>query len=132
MPIVGEEVASTMSTAPLPGTYPAESSHLSLVTSGYDSDRRSADSTADADAPINIVTAPANKFRTGQALGMLGRAVGYLVDSRMFLIDQPSSKADSEALQILKRSSRQVFEERGKLVTPRDRKRLWISGVQAN
>jgi hypothetical protein len=31
---------------------------------------------------------------------MIGRSLKYLIDSRMYMIDQPSTKADNEAVRI--------------------------------
>jgi enamine deaminase RidA (YjgF/YER057c/UK114 family) len=47
----------------------------------------------------------------GRALEKLGHAVEYLVDSRMFLVDEPATSADAEAVQILMRLSSWVFSE---------------------
>jgi hypothetical protein len=47
----------------------------------------------------------------GQALEVLGRSLEYLIDSRMYMIDQPSTKAYSEAVNILAKLSRSVFAE---------------------
>jgi hypothetical protein len=56
-------------------------------------------------------------LQQGRALESLGHAVEYLVDSRMFLIDQTNPKADQEALGILMRLSREVFMECPEVVT---------------
>jgi hypothetical protein len=53
-----------------------------------------------------------SRYQTGRALESLGHAVEYLVDSRLFLVDEPATRADSEALHLLMRLSREVFEER--------------------
>jgi hypothetical protein len=42
---------------------------------------------------------------------MLGRSLEYLIDSRMYMIDQPSTKADRDARKILAKLSRLVFAE---------------------
>jgi len=47
----------------------------------------------------------------GLALEKLGHAVEYLMDSRMFMAKYKNYKADHEAVQILKRMSREVFME---------------------
>ena len=47
----------------------------------------------------------------GRALEMLGRSLDYLITSRMHMIDQPSTKADSDAVTILAKLSRSVFAE---------------------
>ena len=68
-----------------------------------------------------------SSFSQGRALEILGHAVEYLVDSRMFLVDQLSTHADAEAVQILMRLSRQVFAECAEVVPPARRLRLWIA-----
>jgi hypothetical protein len=62
----------------------------------------------------------------GQALEKLGRAIEYLVDSRMALIDEPTTRADAEALDILMRLSRGVFSECEEIVPVRQRLKSWI------
>ena len=47
----------------------------------------------------------------GRALEMLGRSLEYLIASRMYMIDQPSTKADNDAVRILARLSRSIFAE---------------------
>jgi hypothetical protein len=63
----------------------------------------------------------------GRALEILGHAVEYLVDSRMFLVDQPTTRADAEATQILTLLSREVFFECAEVVPPARRLGLWIA-----
>jgi hypothetical protein len=63
----------------------------------------------------------------GRGLEILGHAVEYLVDSRMFLIDQPSTRADAEAVQFLMLLSRQVFAECAQVPPPARRLRHWIA-----
>jgi len=63
----------------------------------------------------------------GRALEILAHAVEYLVDSRMFLIDQPATRADAEATQILMLLSREVFFECAAVVPPVRRLKLWIA-----
>ena len=47
----------------------------------------------------------------GRALETLGHAVEYLMDSRLFLVERATPKAEQDALQILMRMSRAVFLE---------------------
>ena len=49
--------------------------------------------------------------QSGSALNLLGRSLEYLIDSRMYMIDQPSTRADNEAVSILAKLSRLVFTE---------------------
>jgi hypothetical protein len=65
----------------------------------------------------------------GRALEKLGHAVEYLVDSRMALIDEPATKADTEALDILMRLSRCVFFECAEIVPVGRRLMAWVAGV---
>jgi hypothetical protein len=64
----------------------------------------------------------------GQALEKLGRAIEYLTDSRLALMDEPSTKADAEALEILMRLNRCVFSECEEIVSVRQRMKSWIAG----
>jgi hypothetical protein len=57
----------------------------------------------------------------GRSLELLGHAVEYLVDSRMFMIEPSTAKSEREAVQILMRLSRMVFSECEEVVTVWDR-----------
>jgi hypothetical protein len=57
----------------------------------------------------------------GQALERLGHAVEYLIDSRMFLTHVPYTNAEEEAVQILMKMNRLVFEGCPEIVTMRRR-----------
>ncbi len=104
-----------MSTASVPDQYPAGPSHARLPHLGYESRVQGDISAEETTAPINVVTPPRSRFHSGQALESLGHTVEYLVDSRMFLVDEPATRADAEALHILMRLSREVFEDRAAL-----------------
>lgn len=82
----------------------------------------------DPEAPKRIIRRRANP-RQGQALERLGHAVEYLVDSRMALIHEPSTKADAEALDILMRLSRLVFSECEEIVPVSQRFKSWLVGL---
>ena len=62
----------------------------------------------------------------GQALEKLGRAIEYLLDSRLALIHEPSTKADVEALDILMRLNRCVFSECEEIVPVSQRLKAWM------
>ena len=62
----------------------------------------------------------------GRALEALGHAVEYLVDSRLFVLDQDSLRSDDEAVQIMMRMSRAVFAECPEVVSLRRKVRMWI------
>ena len=82
----------------------------------------------DPETPKRIIRRRANQTQ-GQALEKLGHAVEYLVDSRMRLIHEPSTKADAEALDILMRLSRCVFSECEEIVPVGQRLKDWIAGA---
>ncbi len=67
-------------------------------------------------------------LQQGKALEILGHALDYLVDSRMFLVDEPATAADREAVQILAGLSRAVFAECAEVRSLRRRWRDWIIG----
>jgi hypothetical protein len=67
-------------------------------------------------------------MQQGKALETLGHALEYLHDSRMFLINEPASGSDAQAVQILAGLSRAVFAECA-VVKPSSRRwRDWIVG----
>jgi len=90
--------------------YPDNSSLLHFVSSA---------------APSPVTRRPT--FEQGRALEILGHAIEYLVDSRLNLIDEPATRADSEATQLLMLRSRQVFTECTEVVPPIRRLKLWIA-----
>jgi hypothetical protein len=59
----------------------------------------------------------------GEALEKLGHAVEYLIDSRMFLTHVPYTDAEEEAVQILMKMNRMVFESCPEVVSMRQRLR---------
>ncbi len=67
-------------------------------------------------------------MQQGRALEALGHAIEYLVDSRMFLVDRPYTLAEPDAIQILSRSSREVFATCAEAVPMAQRLMLWASG----
>jgi hypothetical protein len=62
----------------------------------------------------------------GQALEKLGRAIEYLMDSRMAFLQEPTTKADADALEILMRLNRWVFAECEEIVPVRRRLKVWV------
>jgi len=62
----------------------------------------------------------------GRALETLGHAVEYLVDSRLFQVEDDNQRAEQEAVQILMRASRAVFAECAEVVSLRTRLRRWL------
>ena len=62
----------------------------------------------------------------GRALEVLGHALEYLVDTRMFVLREPNSKADGESIQILSRCSREVFSTCVEVVPLRQRLKAWL------
>ncbi|ADW69235.1 hypothetical protein [Granulicella tundricola] len=65
----------------------------------------------------------------GRALEMLGHAVEYLVDSRLFGVDERTVKSNQEAVQILMRLSRAVFSECPEVVPVGRKFNLWMRGM---
>ncbi len=64
----------------------------------------------------------------GRALEIVGHAIEYLVDSRMFVGEHPSSRADHEASRILMEASRSVFSECAEIVPVARRVRRMVAG----
>ena len=62
----------------------------------------------------------------GRALETLGHAVEYLIDSRMFQLGEVNQRDENEAVQILMRMSRAVFEECPEVVPIRQRLKRWF------
>ncbi len=63
----------------------------------------------------------------GQGLEVLGHALEYLVDTRMFVYREPNTKADAEAIHILSRCSREVFATCAEVVPVRQRVKAWLA-----
>ncbi len=87
-------------------------------------------------APHRLLTMPDPSARAvtrrpgkaeGQALEILGHALEYLVDTRMFLYREASTRADGEAIQILSRCSREVFATCPEVVPFGQRVRAWFA-----
>jgi hypothetical protein len=108
-----------MSTASLPGRYPATNPNPGVAFQPA----------APIPDGLNQVSAVRRRssVQQGRALEILGHAVEYLIDSRMFLVDQPATRADAEATQILMLLSREVFFECAAVVPPARRLKLWIA-----
>lgn len=68
----------------------------------------------------------------GRALEVLGHAVEYLVDSRLFTLDEGTLKSDGEAVQIMMRLSRAVFAECPQVISGRRPLKLWLVGQMSN
>ena len=62
----------------------------------------------------------------GMALEVIGHAVEYLIDSRMFLTETPYNKAEQEAVQMLMTASRLVFEDCAPIIPLRTRASEWL------
>lgn len=87
--------------------------------------------TESAASPYTAVPAePAVRRRAsrsqGQALETLGHAVEYLVDSRLFTMDQSAAASDAAAAQLLMRASRAVFAECPEVISIQRRLHLWL------
>jgi hypothetical protein len=66
-------------------------------------------------------------MREGVALEVLGHAIEYLIDSRMFLVNEPHTPAEADAVQILSRCSREVFVACPAVVSIGQRIRMWTA-----
>ena len=75
-------------------------------------------------SPLRIVRRRPTQ-QQGRALETLGHAIEYLVDSRMFLVEEPRTPAEAEAVQLLSRSSREIFQSCAEIVSVSQRLRLW-------
>jgi hypothetical protein len=108
-----------MSTASLPGQYPVTNPNPGVAFQPA----------APSPDGLNQVSAVRRRSspQQGRALEILGHAVEYLIDSRMFMVDRPATRADAEATQILMLLSREVFFECAAVVPPARRLRLWIA-----
>ena len=62
----------------------------------------------------------------GHALRTLGHAAEYLITSRAFSIERPETIADREAVQILMRLSREIFEEHAAITSQHHPVTDWI------
>ncbi len=126
-----------MSSSPMPGRYPTAPS---LPGPGhFPGTPHLIPTPAATTEDLNRVSGPASNpnsslglrrrtsIQQGQGLEVLGHAIEYLIDSRMFMIDQPPSRGDSEAIHLLMLQSRQIFSECVEAVPPAERLRLWIS-----
>lgn len=63
----------------------------------------------------------------GRALEILGHAVEYLVDSRMYAMKETAGQGDVDAVQILSRCSREVFSTCSEIVPIHKRFKQWAS-----
>ncbi|HEY6374526.1 MAG TPA: hypothetical protein VIX90_03270 [Edaphobacter sp.] len=61
----------------------------------------------------------------GLAIQILGNAVDHLLGSRMFLIDEPPTQADGDAIHILMLLRRTVFHECEQITEANDSLRQW-------
>lgn len=78
--------------------------------------------------PSRIVRRRPDRLQ-GQSLESLGHAIEYLVDSRMFEAGRSHRPADTEAVQILSRSSREVFATCAEVVPVHQRFKHWATGL---
>ncbi|HUZ94608.1 MAG TPA: hypothetical protein VMU57_06805 [Edaphobacter sp.] len=86
---------------------------------------RRTDVVQDAEAVKRIIRRRPTQTQ-GQALEKLGRAIEYLMDSRMALLYETPTKADADALDILMRLNRWVFSECEEIVPVRRRLKAWV------
>ena len=88
---------------------------------------------AATDAQQNELSSPTMPVRRranmqqGRALEILAHAIEYLVDSRMFLVNEPARKSDGEAIQLLARLGHEVFATCAEVVPIRRRLKRWTA-----
>jgi hypothetical protein len=121
-----------MSTAPSPGQYPVFNPNPASISNPigqvrFPTSPKPDDHNLASTGSTGMGVRRRASVQQGRALEILGHSVEYLVDSRMFMIDQPSTRADAEAVQILMRLSREVFSDCAEVVPPARRLRLWIN-----
>ena len=63
----------------------------------------------------------------GLAIQILGNAVDRLLDSRMFLIDEPPTQAEADAIHILMLLKRAVFSECEQVTESNRNLRQWMT-----
>lgn len=61
------------------------------------------------------------------AIQILGNAVDHLLGSRMFLIDEPPTQADADAIHLLMLLRRMVFSECEQISEANDSLRQWMT-----
>ena len=83
---------------------------------------------ADDEAP-RTVRRRAN-MQQGKALEVLGHAIEYLVDSRMFLVGDPRMLVEADAVRVLSRCSRELFTSCAPVVPVSVRLRHWAAGYR--
>jgi hypothetical protein len=95
------------------------------------------DTSIGSSAVPNLVPAIAPVIRRrsspeqGLAIQILGNAVDHLLNSRMFLIDEPPSQADADAIHILMRLKRAVFSECEQVTATNRSLREWMTRALA-
>jgi hypothetical protein len=114
--------ALPMSTAPTPSPY---NNTASLFPAPVVSRGQELNPIPIASTGLAVLRRPT--FAQGRGLEILGHAIEYLVDSRMYLIDEPHTAADTEATRILMSLSRQIFQECAEVVSSTQRLRMWFA-----
>ena len=112
---------TNMSTAALPGNFPSNS-HRTQARPELGSLVLPATRCA---LPVAAVRRRANREQ-GRALEIVGHAIEYLVDSRLFITSGLDDRAEQEAVQMLMHFSRAVFAECEEIVPLRMRFSLWM------
>ena len=67
-------------------------------------------------------------MRQGKGLEVLGHAIEYLVDSRMFLVGDPRMMLEADAVRVLSRCSRELFLSCTVVEPLSVRLRTWAAG----
>ena len=100
-----------MSTAPIPSAYPSNG-------------RATVPNPVPSSSPV---VRRRSSPQQGLAIQILGNAVDHLLSSRMFLIDEPPSQADADAIHILMRLKRVVFFECEQVTEANRSLRQWMT-----
>ena len=77
-------------------------------------------------ASLQVVRRRPN-MQQGRSLEILGHAIEYLIDSRMFLINDVHVPTEAGAVQLLSRCSREVFATCPEIVPVSARLKQWAS-----
>ena len=111
-----------MSTAPIPGAHRTTAGLFPTLTTPEELELNRISS-----VPARLELRRRPTFEQGRGLEILGHALEYLIDSRMYLIDEPHTAADNEATKILMSLSRQIFHECADVIPPVQRLRIWLA-----
>jgi hypothetical protein len=105
-----------MSTAPLLGTYASTISDMAVPHFGS------------IETLVHQTGGGSSVDDRGQAIEELGHAIDHLISLSMFDVDESFAKANTEAIHILMRSRRSIFEECKEVISNNRQMRHLIMG----